>query len=373
MSYSPPAPDLTSLAALARDGSVDIRPVLLRVRTDLFLTAPSRSRDLLESFTALASALIPTVDIDTVATVARKLAPHRETPMAVIEALLECGGEIAEIVLSLSPLIPRYALEKIADEGSTPLLLALAARKGLDGGLMEHLVERRQPVVDERLARNGTMQLPAVVLDTLLQRARTDKPLATALSRRSDLTGADKASLFAHADQDGRDVIIQDLSRLAELAARQRFRRQLLESDAAILVAAAAAGDRPGFVTTLAVLLNTGTPEAASLVDEPTGELMALALVSIGMTRVDAERIFLTRDPRIARSVARVFALSDLVRRVRQPVATRIIDAVLGRTSRLAERTMLVPAMAPSGTPSRPGPTLEPLRQRDERGVRQLG
>jgi uncharacterized protein (DUF2336 family) len=373
MSYSPPAPDLSSLAALARDGTVDIRPVLLRVRADLFLTAPSRSRDLLESFSALATALIPAVDADTLATIARKLAPHRETPMAIIEALLERGGEIAEIVLSLSPHIPRYALERIADEGSTALLLSLAARKGLDGSLMERLVERNQPAVDERLARNTAVQLSAVVLDTLLWRARANKALASTLSGRADLTGADKASLFAHADQDGRDIIIQDLSRLAELAARQRFRRQLLESDAAILVAAAAAGDRASFITTLAVLLNTGTPQAATLVDEPTGELMALALVSVGMTREDAERIFLTRDPRIARSVARVFALSDLVRRVKQPVATRIVDAVLGRTSRLAERATLIPVMAPSGTPSRPGPTLEPVRQRDEQTIRQRG
>jgi uncharacterized protein (DUF2336 family) len=373
---SPPAtPDLSSLAALARDGSVDIRPVLLRVRTDLFLAAPSRSRDLMESFAALATALIPSVDVDTLATIARKLAPHPETPMAIIEALLSCGGEIAEIVLALSPHIPRYALTRIADEGSVSLLLALAARKGLDGLLMEQLVERNLAMVDERLARNTAAPLSAVALDTLLRRARADRLLASALSRRADLTGADKASLFAHADQDGRCVIIQDLSRLAELAARQRFRRQLLETDAAILVAAAGAGDRAGFITTLAVLLNTGTPQASALVNEPTGEVMALALVSVGMTRQDCERVFLTLDRRIARSVERVFALSDLMRRVKQPVATRIIDAILGRTSRLAERSTLIPAMAPSGTPARPGPsTAEPARQRQERiTVRQMG
>src|SRR5262245_33022586 len=256
MPHPPPSstPDLSSLAALARDGSVDIRPVLLRVRTDLFLTAPSRSRDPLESFAALATALIPSVDADTLATIARKLAPHPETPMAIIEALLSCGGEIAEIVLALSPHIPRYALARIADEGAVSLLLALAARKGLDGILMEQLVDRDQPSVDERLARNTAAPLSAVALDTLLRRARAEKALASALSRRADLTGADKASLFAHADQDGRDIIIQDLSRLAELAARQRFRRQLLGTDAAILVAAAGAGRRGGLLTALAGL-----------------------------------------------------------------------------------------------------------------------
>src|SRR5215210_6329786 len=101
------ASDLASLAAIARGGSLDMRPVLLRVRTDLFLVAPTRPRDLLRAFASLATGLIPVVPLDTVAIVARKLAPHPETPMEVIECLLSRGGEAAEITLSLSPQLPR--------------------------------------------------------------------------------------------------------------------------------------------------------------------------------------------------------------------------------------------------------------------------
>ena len=48
-------PDLSCLATLARDQSIDVRPVLLRVHTDLFIAAPSRNGETIKAFEAPSS------------------------------------------------------------------------------------------------------------------------------------------------------------------------------------------------------------------------------------------------------------------------------------------------------------------------------
>src|SRR3954451_15948793 len=79
--------DLSGLVALAQQRELDLRPVILRVQTDLFVTAPARDRAMIEAFEALSCGLLRTVDDETAAIVARKLAPLEDTPEPVLQAL----------------------------------------------------------------------------------------------------------------------------------------------------------------------------------------------------------------------------------------------------------------------------------------------
>ena len=63
--------DLTSLMALGRERDLDMRPVLLRVQTDLFVTARHRDRATIMAFEALAVGLLAAIDDDTAAIIAR--------------------------------------------------------------------------------------------------------------------------------------------------------------------------------------------------------------------------------------------------------------------------------------------------------------
>ncbi|HVL73181.1 MAG TPA: hypothetical protein VM434_15035, partial [Beijerinckiaceae bacterium] len=98
MSVSAP-PDLSGLAALAQERDLDLRPVILRVQTDLFLAAPSRDPDTLAAFEALACGLVPGIDEETAAIVARKLAPFPDTPEPVLAALARRGGAARQAVV----------------------------------------------------------------------------------------------------------------------------------------------------------------------------------------------------------------------------------------------------------------------------------
>ncbi len=79
--------DLSWLAELARDGRLDLRPVILRVQTDMFAAAPARDPGTIAAFDALACGLLPIVDAGTAAIVARKLAPLADTPLSVLRLL----------------------------------------------------------------------------------------------------------------------------------------------------------------------------------------------------------------------------------------------------------------------------------------------
>src|SRR6185295_12582901 len=93
---------------------------------------------------ALATGLIPLVDIETAATVARKLAPHPQTPRPVLDALLARAPEIAEIVLALTPHFDRDLVVDMASNGEIRFALAVASRCDLDAELLERLVARRE-------------------------------------------------------------------------------------------------------------------------------------------------------------------------------------------------------------------------------------
>src|SRR5829696_8901988 len=146
-------PDLSGLVALAREQKLDLRPILLRVQTDLFAAAPNRDQGTIAAFEALALGFLAVVNDDTAAIVARKLAPLADTPPRVVEALLARGGDAKRITIGLLPhLSHAIAANALADDPS--LAPVLAARTDLGTAMLTELVERGEDAVDMTLARN---------------------------------------------------------------------------------------------------------------------------------------------------------------------------------------------------------------------------
>ncbi|RVU16116.1 DUF2336 domain-containing protein, partial [Methylobacterium oryzihabitans] len=185
---------LSDLIEFARDRRLDIKPVLLRVQTDLFVSAPVRDAASLRDFEALASGLIPMVDAATAAIVAQKLAPLADTPQAVLEALAARGGAAREAVLSLSPRLSLPVLDA-AENGPVPDP-AIARRADLSRALVDDLSQRGDPAIDRALAGNAAITLAGPVLARLVARARDRADLVALLLGRADLPAGDLAPLF---------------------------------------------------------------------------------------------------------------------------------------------------------------------------------
>jgi len=85
----PPLDNLVDLAC--RDG-VEIRPVLLRVLTDLFVQKPSHSAEEEAQYVELALRLIDASDTETRSTVATRLSTYPNAPVAVLRRLIELAA-----------------------------------------------------------------------------------------------------------------------------------------------------------------------------------------------------------------------------------------------------------------------------------------
>jgi hypothetical protein len=355
-------PDLSSLASLAQSQDLDLRPVLLRVHTDLFVGAPSRDRATIEAFEALALGFLPIVDDATAAIVAHKLAPIADTPARILDALVQRGGEARAAVLEIGS-TSASPDEAVPRRGQA--VPAIPPHKNLEGGKLDELLALRDADVDLALARNRYARLSSPQLQQLVERARERPLLALALLDRRDLGPADEAVLYLHADDSRRRQIRSRLEKGVALTGRgvqlPRADRRAVE----VLLAHARALDLGPFEAQLTLMLRLTRPPAWRFQTEPRRELLALGLVAAGVGPEDCIRIFLTLHPSISRSVRTVFHLAEVARTVPRPVAIHLIEAVLGATVEVKREGRYVPAADPSGTPVRDRaarPTLAQIR-----------
>lgn len=314
--------DLSGLLTLARSRDLDLRPVILRVQTDLFVSATVRDRALIESFEALANGLIATVDDETAAIVAAKLAPVADTPASVLASLAARGGAARRAVIECAPALPAAAL------------------------------------AGDPQAASGA------ALDTLVERARRDPALAAALLARADLPAAHAAALYLQADAARRGAIRAAVEPLAALRAGPLPSCEREAADA--LVERAMAGDAAGFARRLSALLRLPAETGWGFAQAERHDLLPLALRAAGIGEEDAVRIILTLDRGIALVVDEVFRLVRLYRQTPQATAAYLIAAVVGASAeRSAGRHVphLQPgATRPRGAPAAPAKEREPAR-----------
>lgn len=287
------APDLSGLIELSRDPALDLKPVILRVQTDLFLAAPVHDRAILQAFESLAAGLIPTVDEETLRIVADKLGGCPDVPPAVRAALATRGFPVA----------PPQEAETEAE-------------------------------ADRALAANPGALIGTRALERLLARARTDADLAATLLARPDIPPADLAPLWLQAGPEQRRAIREAVEATAALRPCPPAPRAL----ATTLVEKSHGRDIQGFITTLGQGL--GLPEnylgAAS---DPAAryDLLTLALRAADLREGEAVFVFLTLNDSVARSVDRVFALVTLFRETSRAAARDLLSAILGAS--VMERT----------------------------------
>lgn len=279
-------PDLSGLIELSRDPALDLKPVILRVQTDMFVAAPNRDRAMIHAFESLAAGLIPTVDEATAAIVADKLGGCPDLPEAVRTALVARGFDVA----------PPGAAEDQAE-------------------------------ADRRLAENPGMLIGLRALERLLARARRDADLARILLARPDIPAADLAPLWLHADAETRRAIGEAVEATAALRPCPAAPRAL----ASALVERSHARDVPGFLATLGEGLGlpkdylSAAPDPASRYD-----LLTLALRAADLREGEAVFVFLTLNDAVARSVDRVFSLVTLFRETSRAGARDLLVAILG-------------------------------------------
>jgi hypothetical protein len=341
-------PDLWDIA-LAESKPADARATLLRMHAELFVTAPARDREAVASFEAIALGFVPLVNQEILADIARLVAPCRDTPPAVLDALAQRFPETREIVLALAPRLPPSVVDLLL--GSPRDRTALAARHDIDEPTLERLLVLHDDAVDAALAANLAILPGDQAFTQLVERARHRTCLARVLLSRGDLPASDQAALYLAADEAGRERI---RSGVAASALFQRphlpFRIDAARVDA--LLAASRRGDVSAFESCLRESFGLPSDTEWRLLQAGRHELLALALRALGVEEDEAIRVFLTLHPAVSHSASTVFRLVRVIRTVARPTALALVEAILGARTSLAAEARHQPAMDPTGTRS---------------------
>lgn len=277
--------DLIRLSRLAGRGEIGVEPLVLRVQADLYASVATHDPASMHAFEALALALIPKVDDETLAYVAGVLGALPDTPPAILDAI------------------------RARVEATTSL-------------------QKPEPILDNHPA----LALGGHPLQALVDRAGREPDLARTLLASAELPPLEAARLYLFADQAQRAEIRATLAG-AGMAGRRPMRLRRLARDVVDgLLEAAENTDAQAFGTRLADCLALGRPTLWAFHQSERRDLLALAVSAIGLCEEDAIRIFLTLDPEIARSVEAVFGLVELFRSTPRSVATMILEAALDLT-----------------------------------------
>jgi uncharacterized protein (DUF2336 family) len=162
---------------------------ILRDFTKLFLQgAASYSERQLEIFNSVMGRLMRNTDRSSLLDISRQLAEIANAPASVIDQLSRNDDiTIAGPVLEKSSVLTDQNLIDVAKVKGQDHLSAIAARAQINEPVTDVLVERGNADVTRRVLANQGARLSEMCFVKLVDGARRDKTLATAVAKRPDL------------------------------------------------------------------------------------------------------------------------------------------------------------------------------------------
>jgi hypothetical protein len=270
-------PGFDGLMSLSRREGVDVRPTLLRVLTDLYVQSSTHSADEQRQFVELAMRLIDQVDDATRAAVKARLAIYPSTPAPIMQKLgLSAAQEGRRVPLAREIPVPPPAPSPV----------------------------RTPTEAEQRMASNMAMQ---------------------------PKDAAEIHDMFFRAGASERALILHNLAQ-TPLKAAPRIPTVRAKRAIQILEMAAIAGDVENFTFELGDSLILPSRVAAQIVDDPSGEALAVAARALDMPSPVFQRILLFFKPEIGNSVTDVYRLSRLYDRLNDRSALVLLAAWRGST-----------------------------------------
>ncbi len=320
---------LRDLAASAEERAEEMRPVLLRVTTDLFALHGQHTPQEIRLYEEMADKLIADADEAVLTLVARKLARCADAPPSVLKRIRARGGAPEIEILLADRQIDRSELRQIAASGACDPACAVAGRDDLDREITKILGQRPEREVARALAANTLAPLAVEDLRQLCARGRHDVVLAQALLGRGEPT-LDHVPLYLYADAAQREKLVNMVRAIGLVHAGRNDDAELDEAECLRLEEAALRQKRSSFALVLAEMLGCDHLCARKIVDDESGDALTLAFISIGLPREIAARIFLCAFPRVALSTEAFERNIGLFAQLPRRGATRIVAAITG-------------------------------------------
>lgn len=175
-------------SALSASSNPRLQSILRRV-VDLFLVSSNRlSNDQVALFGDVIARLSDRVGRHGLIELSARLAPVRNAPESVMDRLARSADiAVAGPILAKSNVITDSALADVAREQGPAHLAVIADRPQLGDAVTDALVDRGNADAIHKLVANQDARLSELAFVKLINRAGSDKALASALASRADL------------------------------------------------------------------------------------------------------------------------------------------------------------------------------------------
>lgn len=281
----------------------------------------------IRQFEELALGLIGRVEADVALGLTAPLCGHPDTPPGILSRRRELEGATGKI-----------GPEAVA---SKPPLWRDAVASRLSAHDLSILRER---------AADLTVKFDPAACAALVRAARDDRALARILLDRDDLD-IDPAPLFLAATRLERLAIVLEACRAAVAGGGG----VAIPADPAFVArfeSAAIDRDRAAMAALIADALECNPDRVRAILDDRSGEALALLLVTLGFDATTGARIFLCSDRAISHNAQRIQKLMALMRATPQAAAAAVIAAITGET----RRSLATPRRPQARDESRPQP-----------------
>jgi uncharacterized protein (DUF2336 family) len=313
---------LINLEGLSLSRTREMRPMLARILTDLFVQAPGlNSKADIERYGTLIESLHDDLDLATRALIAEKLARRNDAPAGLVQRLATDAPPVAAPLLSQSPALGEEALLDLLGRVPPVQRVAIARRNGIGERVASRLAEDESRDVIAAFLANETVRLPEAAARRLAERFANDRELACLLLQRGEISGVALAPLFLMADTAGRERILAAWTEPTPGAEIDRqggsWLASAVSSDVgAALVEHAKAGRYAEIAAMLADLLAVPSELASRVLADPGGEPLLVALKALRLSEEAILSLLILANPEVGRSVKRVFALDALAERL---------------------------------------------------------
>lgn len=338
------------LQRLASEHGLDVQATVLRVATDLYCQSHTHAPSDIARYTDLALALLDQVDAATRSAVAEKISRMPDAPEKVLKRLLDDPDiTVSSTVLAHSSALKLENLTGFLAHCGAGEAAAVARRTDIDADTMRTLAGHASILVTDALLENTALTFDAVSTALLVARAAKEVSTARLIFSHPGINTAELAPLYSKAPEPVRaDIRTAIADRAPRIFPPVAFEAIAALNDAVV------SRERERVASALVKALQLDPAGIGRIIDDPTGEVFAMALAASGIKRAPTVNLLIVLAPReVSQSVERVFAAADVHETTSRRVAREITAAVAGE--RRAAVAGFEPFMHPSGTPQRAG------------------
>jgi uncharacterized protein (DUF2336 family) len=319
------ADHLKILEALPKEPSAEKRHRVLSEIAEAFRGSSHATQRQVQELGEALARLLPALAVGDRAYLSEYIAGAAKTPTYLVRRLMRDVPEVAAPILAASPILTEADLAQAIEKGGREVLIAVAQRPGLPASLQALISASGEVAAIDAMLANESLTLASELIGPLLVRARTDEKIASHLAARPEVSLATAAELFFSLPGPERIHLVQSLGETAGAAVLSGDRAPRAERHAeAALVKAARSGTGTAIAQALAHGWRLGDAIATRILQEPTGEALAVLCVGLGISRPTYSSLIVLSHPETGEVSARSNELLGLYEHFSPAGARRI-------------------------------------------------